>query len=465
MLCHILNIFIKMLSYLSFFLRKLCVESNLPKESQATNSSRDPYEFNQIDKSGVSSSSSSGSVNPAVVSPSKPVMKPESKLPSPVVASSFNNQTFNLCSGTVSAALPLSASPVSTLCATSIEAPSASTSSIIINRPVTAWGEVTTHNSSAPPSTALSSTRVTNPSSRKRSGSSTSFNGQLLTLTTGNGTVPVNSPASLTMTLTTNTTGGTGQQTGLIGVITPTHLNSLQTGNFIAIPSVSLSSSSCGQQNTSTSCATKITSSTCGASAVASHKSIFKDFNLVLTGIDSSLVNGQQYVNISSAQLAELTKMQGQTLFLNSFTPGDRNSSPASGSLHNINRAGSLPTSRPAKRSRSSVSKSHPVLISSDRKIATSALETYKLVPTGSLQPTAVLMDGGSLQDAMLTLATGGTTPTLVALASSTDNTNSALMMGNTSQVLCMCFFFFFFNFFCCTLFLYVLFFLNGKHL
>ncbi|BFZ10489.1 hypothetical protein BsWGS_13528 [Bradybaena similaris] len=416
--------------------KKLCVESNLPRESQAINSSQDPYEFNQIEKHGVSSSSGGGSVNPAVVSPSKPVMKPESKLPSPVAASSFNNQTFNLCSGTVSAALPLSASAVSTLCATPIEAPSASTSSITINRPVTAWGGVTTHNSSVSPSPALSSTQVVNPCNRKRSGSSTSFNGQLLTLTSGNGTVPVNAPASLTMTLTTNTTGGTGQQTGLIGVITPTHLNSLQTGSFIAIPSVSLSSSSCGQQNTSTSCTTKINSSTCGASTVASHKSIFKDFNLVLTGIDSSLVNGQQYVNISSAQLAELTKMQGQTLFLNSFTPGDHNSAPASGSVHNINRVGSLPTSRPAKRSRSSGSKSHPALISSDRKIATSALETYKLPPAASLQPTAVLMDGGSLQDAMLTLATGGTTPMLVALASSTDNTNSAMVMGNTSQVL-----------------------------
>ncbi|CAG5123007.1 unnamed protein product [Candidula unifasciata] len=415
--------------------KKLCMESNLPEESQAFTNSQDPYEFNLADTSG----SGGGSVSPAVVSPLKPAPKPKSKLPaSPVAASSFNNQTISFYPGTVSSSLPLLALPVSTLCSAPIEAPSVSSSSHSPSWPVRTWSEASTHTSSASASTALSSTQVTNPGSRKRSGSSTGgYNGPLMTFASNNGTLPVNSPASLTMTLTSNTSGGTRQQTGLIGVITPTNLNSLQSGNLIAFPNVSLSNSCGQQQSTSAACAAKLSSSVGGVSSVTSHKNIFKDFNLVLTGLDSSLVNGQQYVNISSAQLAELTKIPGQTLFLNNFTPGNSNGSSASGNIHSINRAGSLPTARPAKRSRSSGSKPQPALISSDRKIAASALETYKLVPTSSLQSNAVLLDGGRLQDAMFTLAPGSTTPTLVAIASHTDNTNSAMVMGNSSQVLC----------------------------
>ena len=55
--------------------RKLCVESNLPKEPQLVTNSKDPYEFNMVDTTSGSSHSSNSVIN----STNKGAVKPKSK--------------------------------------------------------------------------------------------------------------------------------------------------------------------------------------------------------------------------------------------------------------------------------------------------------------------------------------------------------------------------------------------------
>lgn len=234
---------------------------------------------------------------------------------------------------------------------------------------------------------------------------------------------------------------GSGQQTGLSDVGMTANINSHQTTNLIAIPGVNLTGANLGQL-TAGAPGAKITTANVASTASSHKNSIFKDFNLVLTGIDPSLVNGQ-YVNITGAQLAELAAGQGQTLFLNSFTSSGSNSSAPSSTTSSINLASSALTSRPSKRSRSSGLKLHQTLANSGTKFTASSLEALKLIPSnsvlaGSLPPNAILMDSGSLQGAVLTsvaLAAGGTSPALVAITSSTASTNSGRTAGNPTQV------------------------------
>lgn len=425
-----------------FFFRKLCVESNLPKESQVLNSSQDPYNFNIVDANGVATFS----ISPSLVSSSKPSIKPKTKLPASPIASSANPHTLNLPSATAAASLSFSASSLTSLYATPATVSSVSPSELGLSGPVKYWENVASRSPLATTPPAISSVPVTNPGKRKRSGSSGgSSSQQLAAITSSNGASPVSPTVTVPMTLG-EAASGTSQQTSLPSAVTPANLHRHQSGSLIAIPGVTLANANLGQLSGASLGTAKITASSSGASLGAAHKNnnIFKDFNLLLTGIDPSLVNGQ-YVNITGAQLTELTAGQGQTLFLNNFTPCGTNSSAASGTASGAGSSGSvLLASKPAERSRGSGLKTHSGLVSSAVKISPGALEGFKLIPSsgvipsGCLPPTAVLMDSGSLQGAVLTLAAGGSSPALVAVTPATSNAGSTGTPGNPAQVVPM---------------------------
>ncbi|CAG5119278.1 unnamed protein product [Candidula unifasciata] len=397
--------------------KKLCVESNLPQECQVLSTSQDPYEFNMVDTSQGAAFALSNSL----INATKTTTKPKSKLPtSPVSASAPEPPSLCISSGAVATPLSLSTSSFSTLCVAPVVVSSAPSASFALNWPVKSREILTSRSPSAYPSPVLSSAPVTNPGKRKRSGSNTGSSNHLMAVASGNGALPL-TPAISVSVSPANIAPGTVQQTSLTGIMTPTSLNSHHTGNLIAIPSVSL-----GQLNAATLGTAKFTTAASGTSTTSAIKNnIFKDFNLVLTGVDPSLMNGQ-YVNITGAQLAELAAHQGQTFFLNSLPPGGANSSThALGNPSSLN----LPTSRSAKRSRNSGLKFHQTL-SNSAKLTASTLEGLKLIPSsGVLTSSAVLVDSNSLQSAMLTsvaLGTGGTTPALVAINPSTANSDPA---------------------------------------
>ncbi|BFZ08132.1 hypothetical protein BsWGS_11171 [Bradybaena similaris] len=411
--------------------KKLCVESNLPQESQMQSTSQDPYEFNMVDTSNGATFALSNSL----VNATKTTNKPKSKLPiSPVTSSVPEPPSLSLSSGTIATPLTLSTSSFSTLCVAPVTVSSVASSSFAVNWPVKSRESLNSRSPSAFPSPVLSSAPITNPGKRKRSGSSTSSSNHLVAVASGNGALPV-TPSITVSVSPASIAPGTVQQTSLAGIITPTSINSHQTGSLIAFPSVSLTSAGLGHLSAATLGTAKLTTATSGTTPAAAIKNnIFKDFNLVLTGVDPSLVNGQ-YVNITGAQLAELAANQGQTLFLNSLSTSSANSSThAVGNATSLN----LPTSRSAKRSRSSALKFHQTL-SNSGKITASTLEGVKIIPSsGVLTSNAVLVDSSSLQGAMLTsvaLATGGTTPALVAITSPTANANSEQTAGNPTQV------------------------------
>lgn len=233
-------------------------------------------------------------------------------------------------------------------------------------------------------------------------------------------------------------------QLGLAGIITPTTLNNHQARNLITIPGVNLA----GAIGAAPAKVTGVTS----VSGATGHKNnnIFKDLNFVVTGLDSSsLVNGQ-VVNITPAQLAELAGNQGQTLLFNNFpvsaTSNNAISSAAAQTTSNISSVTTVAPPRPSKRHRgSSGSRSQSSLNSN--KITPNPLEGFKIIPannvitSGQLPPNTVLMDGGSLQGAVLTsvtLAGGAGAPTLVAISSTAASSNDASVTANpTGQILC----------------------------
>ncbi|XP_005092007.2 ataxin-7-like protein 1 [Aplysia californica] len=435
--------------------KKLCVESNLPKESQMFGNSQDPYEFNMIDNSGNGGLNSNPASANLVSISSKPTIKPKSKLPSSPVAASSNSMTLSaisLSSPTPAPSLTLQSSSFSSLSAPAISVASA-TPGLALNWSVKPRESTAASRSpSASPAPALSSAAsATNPGKRKRSGSSGAGGNNLIAVAGGNGTLSAVSVSTASASLASAITQ---QQTGLTGIISSGALNSSQTGNLIAIPSVNLTNAAnLGQISAATLGTAKLNPGAAGAAtSVHKNNNVFKDFSLVLTGIDS--LNGQ-VVNISSAQLAELAASQGQTLLLNNFTPGSssstNSSAAAAAAAQNVNAptiamtGSTSATVRPAKRSRTSSSKSsHQSLSNSASKLSANALEGFKLIPSnnvissGTLPPNAVLLD--SLQGAVLTsvaLAGGGANPTLVAITSSTANTNSVTVGGNPTQVLC----------------------------
>ncbi|GFO45000.1 ataxin-7-like protein 1 [Plakobranchus ocellatus] len=450
--------------------KKLCVESNLPKESQMQSNSQDPYDFNIVDTSGTGATcggttqTSSVSMSASLVNIAKPTLKPKSKTPSSPGAVACTNPltlpTINLTPASGGGSLSLSSTPI-------MGCPSGSPSGLALN-----WSVKTRDNSLSRSPTASPSpltSNMPNPGKRKRSGSSGASGGggaqQLIAVAaSSNSSLPLTPAVSIAPVSITGASAAT-QQTGFTGVITSSSLNSQhsQSGNFITIPNVNLTSANLSQLNAGTlGAAAKIssgnapsTTSVTAASSTHSKNNLFKDFNLVLTGIDSSsLVNGQ-YMNLTGAHLAELAASQGQTLVLNNFNPAAITTGGSlSGATISLAGAGGVTTtsasntstSRPAKRIRSSSAKSgssssasshHLALAANSSKLQTGALEGIKLIPSSSLNlpsglpPNAVLMDSSSLQGAVLTsvaLGTGGTTPTLVAITSS---------MASNSQMLC----------------------------
>ena len=449
-----------------FLCRKLCVESNLPKESQLQSNSQDPYDFNMMDTSGTASAAaqaSSVNMSASLVNIAKPVLKPKSKMPNSPIAVACTNPltlpTINLTPASVGGSLSLSSTPV-------VGCPSVSPSGLALNWSVKPRDTNLSRSPSASPSPHTSN--MLNPGKRKRSGSSGASGGgngqQLIAVAaaSGNSSLPLASGVSIASVSIGGASVAT-HQAGLTGVITSSSLNTQhnQTGNFITIPSANLSHFNTTPLGAASKTSSGGSSSASGSSTAAASSTthgknnLFKDFNLVLTGIDSSsLVNGQ-YMNLTGAHLAELAASQGQTLVLNNFNPA---AITAGGSLAGatLSLAGvggvtttsttTSATSRPAKRIRSSSAKSgsssstpshHLTLAANSSKIQAGALEGIKLIPSSSLNlssglpPNAVLMDSSSLQGAVLTsvaLGTGGTTPTLVAITSS---------MAGSSQVLC----------------------------
>lgn len=67
-----------LISITELYFRKLCVESKLPKESQLSSNSKDPYEFTLIDQSAASRLGHSHLHNP-VLNNNKPTVKSKSK--------------------------------------------------------------------------------------------------------------------------------------------------------------------------------------------------------------------------------------------------------------------------------------------------------------------------------------------------------------------------------------------------
>uniref|UniRef100_A0A2C9KNY9 SCA7 domain-containing protein n=1 Tax=Biomphalaria glabrata TaxID=6526 RepID=A0A2C9KNY9_BIOGL len=409
--------------------KKLCVESNLPRDTQTANSSQDPYEFNMFDSSGASMNKNSSLFNVA-----KPNIKPKSSLSTSPLAASTNPLSFTTVSLTpMSVAASMSLPSSLAVSASPISVSSVTPSSLALNWSVKTKDGLNSRSPSASPLPSVSSASVINPGKRKRSGSNGNTAGQLVAVASGNGTLPVIPSVSLAMS-TASITGAMSQQSGLTGIITPSSLNSHHTGNLIAIPSVNLNSAYLGQLNATTMGGAKISASGAGIVAGTAHKNnnMFKDINLVLTGLDS--INGQ-LVNITSAQLAELGLGQGQTIYINNnFTPSSTSASGTTGSAPVL----------AAKRSRTS--KSHqPLNKPASNRIP--VVEGFKLIPSSSvitssgLPPNAVLMDSSSLQGAVLTsvaMAPGCTTPTLVAIPSSTANSNSNTVSGNPSQLICV---------------------------
>ena len=418
-----------------------------------------------VDTSGGVRHSSASLVNIS----SKHGVKPKSKVPgSPGAASPLTLSTINLSSPKSVQSLSLQSSSLSTL--------SAPTVSMASNAPGLAlnWSvkqpreNASSRNASTTVTTAMSSpAQVINPAKRKRSGSSGGNN--LIAMASGNGTLSGISGISVT---SSNLVNAISHQTGLTGILNSGSLSSSQTGNLIAIPSVNLTNAAnIGQLNAANLGNAKL-SPAAAASSTSVHKNnnMFKDFSLVLTGIDS--LNGQ-VVNISSAQLAELTNSQGQTLLLNNFASS--NSGTATTSTPSITVAGSVTATRPAKRSRTSSTKSHHTLSlsagqkipsnltvstqkipasmsisgqkiatnvsTSGQKISANALEGFKLIPgnnvisSGSLPPNTVLLD--NLHSASVLTSVGLPNQTLVAITSSAPNSNSINVAGNPNQVLC----------------------------
>ncbi|GFS25114.1 ataxin-7-like [Elysia marginata] len=447
--------------------KKLCVESNLPKDSQLQGNSQDPYDFNMVDTSGTASAiaqSSSVNMSASLVNIAKPMLKPKSKTPGSPIGVVCSNPltlpTINLTPATVGGSLSLASAPV-------VACPSASPSGLALNWSVKSRDGNLSRSPSASPSPHNSN--MPNPGKRKRSGSSGASGGsngqQLIAVAApnGNSSLPL-APGVSVASVSIGGTSAVTHQAGLSGVIS-SHNQHNQTGNFITIPNANLSQFNTSSLGTASRTSTGGSSSTSGTAAAASStthgkNNLFKDFNLVLTSIDSSsLVNGQ-YMNLSGAHLAEIAASQGQTLVLNNFNPAAI-TSPGSlaGATLSLAGVGGVTTtstatsasSRPAKRVRSSSTKSgssssstsshHVTLAANSSKLPASALEGIKLIPSGSLNlpPNTVLMDSSSLQGAVLTsvaLGSGGTTPTLVAITSSMAGNSQVISADSASSQL-----------------------------
>ena len=296
-----------------FYSRKLCVESKLPKEPHIATNSKDPYDFNLMDTSGVTYAS----INSGVVNSSHKIvaMKPKSKI------------STSTCAG--------NKSPKATL------------------------------GSKSPGTTNMSSVcGSVNPIKRKRSGS-------------GQGVVNATS---------LNTTVASASQLSNIFGNIATIANTNSPITAIAIPN--FGGTTLGHFNATL---------TSNKQIQVPKNNIIKDFNLVLTGIDPSMINGQ-VMNITTAQLADFA---AQAQLVGRVSSADDKS---------------------AKRSRiiGANSKHSPTTA----KLSTTNLDTFKTLQSNSVivPQNAVLVDN-SLQGHVLTgpvsLATSGGS-TIVSLGNAT---------------------------------------------
>ncbi|XP_046372165.1 ataxin-7-like protein 1 isoform X1 [Haliotis rufescens] len=205
--------------------KKLCVESNLPKEPLLVTNSKDPYEFNMDDVSG-GSHNFIGMINSANKSASKPKSKSSSS--SAVSSSSSSNRTSKSPRDSAGSRSP------------------GSSSGSVVNA---------------------------NPAKRKRSSGSQGGSGGLSSVTASINPNPAISNVIGTMAaLNTHTNPITAIAIPNLGGATIGHFNPTLTNKQNQVPKNNIN---------------------------------IKDFNLVLTGIDS--LNGQY---IASAQLADLTTHQ-----------------------------------------------------------------------------------------------------------------------------------------------------------
>ncbi|KAL8609902.1 hypothetical protein ACOMHN_016377 [Nucella lapillus] len=359
--------------------KKLCVESKLPKEPQMTINSKDPYEFNMVD-SGLAhqrpavSFTIGGPVNANSGLLGKPLLKHKSK--------SLSSHSLSVTGLTVSSGV--SATP------TTIAIPTLAAALLKPTKgPETSVGSGIT---GLPRGTVSLSHPLGNPSvKRKRSGSSQICS----TSAAASGTIQLQG-AGMGLAVATgagmNLAGIDGvrvsqQQSAVLTPVTSVNSHSATAPlTAITIPSINLANAA-----------------TLGLSAAlptskqgqGQKTGIVKDFSLVLTGIDPSLINGQ-YLNITGTQLAELAAMQAVNA-----TAEDKN----------------------IKRSRLTTTK-HGM-----HKIA-GTLETLRALQGSSVltavPPNAVLVDG-TLQGAVLAPVSlggggggnGGGNSTLVTLTSS----------------------------------------------
>ncbi|XP_076447842.1 uncharacterized protein LOC143284758 isoform X2 [Babylonia areolata] len=362
--------------------KKLCVESKLPKEPQMSINSKDPYEFSMVD-SGLAhqrptvSFTISGPVNANSGLLGKPLLKHKAK--------SLSSHSLSVTGLAVSSGV--SATP------TTIAIPTLAAALLKPTKgPETSAGT----NITGLPRGTVSLTQPLTNQSMKRKRSSSQITG---------------TPASGTIQLQ-----GTG-----VGLAVATgagvNLAGIDGGRVSQQQSAVLTPASSVNSHSATTPLTAITipsinlanAATLGLSAAlptskqgpGQKASVIKDFSLVLTGIDPSLVNGQ-YLNITGTQLAELAAVQAVNA-----TAEDKN----------------------IKRSRLTTNKHTTQKISG-------TLETLRALQGSSVltavPPNAVLVDG-TLQGAVLAPVSslgaggnGGGNSTLVTLTSSTATTSQS---------------------------------------
>nr|KAG5711310.1 hypothetical protein BaRGS_006007 [Batillaria attramentaria] len=369
--------------------KKLCVESNLPKEPQAQSNSKDPYEFTTVDsglaghpRQSVSFTLGTPSgLNTSVLG--KPVLKHKAK--------SLSSHSLGIVPATVTAVSSAAATSlgIPTLGAALLR-PAKSRDNLMVSRTPTLSGTLSLQQAVAGQSVK-----------RKRSGSNQGGVSPAHSVTTG--TLQLQGLSGVGVTVTSGAGVGLtgtdlGRQTqqhssGLLTSVSSVNSHAATTPiTAITIPSVNLANAATLGLN-ATLPSTK--------QGQGQKGNIIKDFNLVFTGIDPSLMNGQ-YVNISGAQLAELAAAQAV-----SATAEDKN----------------------IKRSRLAASAKH-----GGHKVS-GTLETLRALQGNSVlavPPTTVLVDG-SLQGTVLapvsSLGAGGasggsTSSTFVALTSTAMTTS-----------------------------------------
>ncbi|XP_025106270.1 ataxin-7-like protein 1 isoform X1 [Pomacea canaliculata] len=336
--------------------KKLCVESNLPKEPQMPSNSKDPYEFTMVDttlgaQQCQNMSFSIGSA-PICTSPSKPLLKHKAK------AVTSPGLGFPVTSVTVSTSqIP-----------TAITMPSFTAAML---KPSKAQDPLPGHRSSgvSTGSLSLSQTFHCQPAKRKRSGSNQG--GVSPAHSSGSSTIQTQGHG-LGLALPTGTSTGLTSvqqqppQTAVLASVGTVNSHTASTPlTAITIPSVNLANAA--------TLGLSATLPTCKQQHGTGQKtSIIKDLNFVLTSLDPSLVNGQ-YVNITGAQLAELAAAQAV-----SATAEDKN----------------------IKRSRLASTKHLGQKVTSTTLEALRTLQGSSVLTT--VPPNAVLVDG-SLQGAVLT--------------------------------------------------------------